>query len=459
MNIETITPSAMSLVYASIPEVSIEKITPYKHQLEAADFLVASRNRILGDEPRVGKTGSALMAYEKSGSESMLVITTASGRSVWKKAAKDWLGKDAHVVKKTKLKDGELRAAEIIIVSWAALSKLAPEIAQRSFDVIVADESHYAKDFRAARTKAFFNTVFRSARRHVWLLTGTPLANSPLDIYPALSAFRAEGNFHDFWSFRARFCDIRERQVAWNRYVDEIVGTRNESELNAILAKHMLRRTQKDVHITQPILELVPVSVDDAEMKRVTKMINEASDSGCGGEDDEGQGQETFARIRRIVGASKSKSVADLVADDLESGIEKIVLMCWHLDTMTALMSALTDKGIGCVRVDGSVSMKDRDRAVELFSKRGGEVQVFIGQIIACGEAIDLSAASDLIFVESSYVPKDMRQAALRITNHNQKAQPRVRIATLEGSIDERVQAVVARKMRGIAKILDEEKD
>ncbi len=66
---------------------------------------------------------------------------------------------------------------------------------------------------------------------------------------------------------------------------------------------------------------------------------------------------------------------------------------------------------------------------------------------MAAGEAIDLSAAAELVFVESSFVPKDMQQAALRITNHGQKRQTRVRVAALEGSVDEALQAIVIRKV------------
>ena len=40
-----------------------------------------------------------------------------------------------------------------------------------------------------------------------------------------------------------------------------------------------------------------------------------------------------------------------------------------------------------------------------------------------------------------------MAQAALRITNHGQKRQCRVRVAALEGSVDEALQAIVIRKV------------
>ena len=93
-----------------------------------------------------------------------------------------------------------------------------------------------------------------------------------------------------------------------------------------------------------------------------------------------------------------------------------------------------------------------RGEAVATF--QDGRARVFIGQIQAAGEAIDLSVSCNLVFVEGSFSPKDMRQAALRITNHNQQRQCIVRFAALEGSIDEAVMAVLARKVATIKEVL-----
>ena len=79
---------------------------------------------------------------------------------------------------------------------------------------------------------------------------------------------------------------------------------------------------------------------------------------------------------------------------------------------------------------------------------------MFIGQIQAAGEAIDLSASAELIFAESSFVPKDMQQMAFRITNHTQARQPRVRVAVLEGSIDDAIQSALLRKWAAINEVI-----
>ena len=75
-------------------------------------------------------------------------------------------------------------------------------------------------------------------------------------------------------------------------------------------------------------------------------------------------------------------------------------------------------------------------------------------QIQAAGEAIDLSSAALLIFVEMSMTPKDGAQMSKRITNYGQTQQPIVRVAVLEGSIDEAVGEILTRKMSAIREVL-----
>jgi SWI/SNF-related matrix-associated actin-dependent regulator 1 of chromatin subfamily A len=74
--------------------------------------------------------------------------------------------------------------------------------------------------------------------------------------------------------------------------------------------------------------------------------------------------------------------------------------------------------------------------------------------MLAAGEAIDLSVSRDLIFVECSFTPKDMKQAALRVTNFGQTGSVLVRVAALAGSIDEAVTAVLTRKVASIQEVL-----
>ncbi len=65
-------------------------LTPFPTQLSGYPWLSARRFALLADEPRVGKTGTTIMALDDCFDDKVLVVTTASGRPVWRRAFKQW---------------------------------------------------------------------------------------------------------------------------------------------------------------------------------------------------------------------------------------------------------------------------------------------------------------------------------------------------------------------------------
>lgn len=101
------------------------------------------------------------------------------------------------------------------------------------------------------------------------------------------------------------------------------------------------------------------------------------------------------------------------------------------------------------VVLTGDTPANERQSVVDRFQD-DPRVRVFIGQIQAAGTGITLTAASDVVFVESSWVPAENEQAAMRVHRIGQRNACLVRFATLAGSIDERIQRAVMRKTQDI---------
>lgn len=154
--------------------------------------------------------------------------------------------------------------------------------------------------------------------------------------------------------------------------------------------------------------------------------------------------------LRRVTGLLKARALLDVIEEEFRDGLDQIVLMAWHTAVIDILAAGFAPHGVA--RIDGSTRPAARQRALDAF--QNGKARVFVGQIQAAGEAIDLSAASQLMFVEPSWTPKDMSQAALRITNHQQKRQCLVRVVALADSIDETVMSVLMRKVAAIRSVL-----
>jgi SNF2 family DNA or RNA helicase len=425
------------------------------HQLVGARFLSDRNYALLADAPRVGKTGAAILAADDVLASRILVITTASGRPVWTRGFKNWSAYDLPT-RAVYGALGDISGAKIrLVVAWSEVAKHAEALKAARWDLVILDEAHYAKSIDTKRTQAVYG-VFRGASRdmgivdsaaRVWCLTGTPIPNAPNDLFPMMRALCPERieDLAKYDDFLHRYCQVRKKAISRWTKIDVVVGGKNEAELKARLDGFWLRRTQKDVGIHAPIYEIMPIHISDKQRREMEASIEGAEDILAAAETGETRGLEmALGTLRRLTGTVKATGVAQAVSEEFESGLDKVVLMCWHKDVMEALQDAL--KKFNPVRLDGSTDPKARAFVTHRF-QTDPECKVFIGQIVAAGEAIDLSAAAELIFVESSFVPKDMAQAALRITNIGQKRQCRVRVAALEGSVDEALQAIVIRKV------------
>lgn len=441
---------------------------PLPHQIVGAKFLADREFAILADAPRVGKTGAAIMAADMALAESVLVVTTASGRAVWRKGFADWTVFDRPVQIVTP-KDKLALGTKVAITGWPNVAdpKLRHQLLARRWSVIILDESHYAKSLTAKRTQAVFGEVDDSgsfttthalaeAGKRLWGLTGTPIPNSPLDLFPILR-FAAPERIEPYLTeedFLNQFCKWRPKKIGrgpYARTVRVIMEGKNLDDLRSRMDGLMLRRTQQDVGITAPIYDTLPLIVPERARKQAEKDVDLTAVLDAIDADNTRQLEMHLGPLRRLTGVLKARALVDLVKEEFENGLEKIVLAFWHREVADILIEGLQKYGV--TGIDGSTSPKAREENVAAFNSASGP-GVFLGQIQAAGEAIDLSVSAEMIFVEMSSVPKDGSQMALRITNHNQKQRPRVRVASIAGSIDEPIQNALLRKIKTINEVL-----
>ena len=427
--------------------------TPLPHQIEGAQFLASRRAALLADDPRVGKTGAAIMACDLVLARRVLVVTTATGRANFGREFREWQAFPRVVQVLFGASDAIDPAADVLVVGWSVVAdkRLQGRLAAWKADVLVLDESHYARSPEAKRCVAAMALAHHAAR--VFCLTGTPMPNGPHELWPVLYTVAPERidrmHYHEFVR---RYCVVKPRFMTGKR-VDVIIGGRNLEELRDRLNGFWLRRTQADVGIREPVYSMLSLPCDP---KLIDRMIlaevdqNERVILNAIAEDRAAQDDIHLAELMRVTGTVKAIAVAELVLEELKNGLDKVVLMCWHTEVVDQLAARLSTYGVAVL--DGRTPPQKRQDQIAKF--QSGQARVFIGQIRAAGEGIDLSTSCNLIFVEASWAAADMRQAALRVTNHGQKRQCLVRFAALAGSIDEAVVRVVTRKVATIKRVL-----
>jgi len=431
------------------------------HQREDARKLFGLKTGYLAHEMRVGKTATVIRALDAANVDSVLWVTTGTARLGHADAWDRFSPLDRSVAVLT---EGRQRpAADVVITSYdLASGPLAQPLKDRRFDAIVLDEAHKLKSHSAKRTRALLGEkcdrvggIVEGVER-VIPMSGTPAPNHPGELWPVLRALFPQAIVHKGiimrrWDFEQRFCQFRRTPFG-----DKIVGGRNLAELKKRLEPWFIRRTFAEtfpdaagvncellfVEAQQNLDELKSVEHDDAVLKYKKLLDNPALSPVARRQILDDIDTHVAMRLRRLTGTAKVEGVVRWAIEALEDR-RKIVLFGHHADVLDGLCEGLAQ--FNPVRVSGGVSPAAKGAAEKRF-REDDKCRVFVGNLLAAGEAIDLSVADDVVLVESSWVPGENEQAIRRIVNMMKHRENIAWFATLAGSIDEHVQRTNARK-------------
>ncbi len=398
-------------------------LTPRPYQLEGRDFLAGRTRALLADEMRVGKSCQAVMACEKIGAENIVVVCPAIAVPHWHREFEKWT-------------DGRLGA---FVYSYDTLRNKAEQILQRQeYDVAIVDECHFAKNPDAQRTKLVYGKGGLGwAADRLWALSGTPAPKHGGELWPMLKAFGVTRLSYD--DFVARYCVV-------DRFTLKIKGTKEAMipELRDILATVMLRRTRKQVAPEMPdidfqFLEIEPIARDDLPECDPTPEWLETNAT-------------SMQQERIAVAQAKVLPLAKNIDFAIQNGLLKqTVVFGWHIEPLEHLARLLNECRIRTETITGKTTPTQRERIQDNFRK--GLTQVVVGNIMSCGTAIDLSAASHGYMMELDWVSGNNVQAANRLVSMEKQEKVTIDVVTWPGSFDDRVQRVLMRRVRELSQL------
>lgn len=437
-------------------------MTLYPHQTEGVEFLERTPRAGLFWAPGCGKTATTVRAAERIGASKVLVICPAVVRLVWRDEWKRWAEKPKfwNVTLPGKTLP-VINPGSVVVVSYDRISlssDLVELLSKQQWDAIILDEAHYLKNPGAKRTKAIYGKLVRAAHR-VWILTGTPAPNHAGELWTHLRALWPDrirtqpgGPPMSLLEFENRYCTVRELPLG-SRRVRQITGTNmtRVDEVKGFLAGVTDRKRLKDVMQNMPPLTFTTTALecDLSASVDIPELSNMADDEVA---DYLAGNQAHFATVRRVLGEAKVKPAVEYLRNELDGGREKFVIFAHHKNVIGELSKMLHEYGV--VVIAGDTPDKERAEAVRKF--QGDEdTRIFIGQIRACGTGLTLHAARRVFFVESSFSPNDNFQAACRCHRIGQRHAVVASHFTVDGTIDDRVGSILARKERELAALID----
>ncbi len=358
--------------------------------------------------------------------------------------------------------------SDIVILNYDIVGKFAEKIAGEQWDLRITDESHYLKNPKAKRTKL---TLGIQSRRKL-SLTGTPILNRPVELFPIISDLdpKSWDPKKGFFKFARRYCDARQNGFGW-----DFSGHSHEQELQEKLRSTcMVRRLKADVLVELPpkrrqVIELPTnghASLVEQEnetwaaredrMAELQARVQMAKASEDRGEYEaavealrEGQGAlfAEMAKIRHQVALAKLEQCEAFIEDAIESG--KVIVFCHHLDVAARLKEKFSQAAV----ITGETKSENRMPEVDRF-QNDPACNVFIGNH-AAKEGLTLTASSHVIFVEGDWVPGNLCQMEDRAHRIGQTNSVLVTHLVLEGSLDAVMLQRVIEKQITLDKCLD----
>lgn len=430
----------------------------------------------------LGKTVQVIVALNCiPEAKRILIVCPASLKLNWRRELEKWLVRPRAILVADSKTFASL-ADGIVIVNYDVLHKHEEELRATEWDFLCCDEAHALKNPSARRTKMVFGAKATAKEkkngaadipgivaRYRILLTGTPIANKPVELFPLIS-YLDPITWSNEWKFKQRYCGAHYNGFGW-----EFNGASHLDELqDKLRSTIMVRRLKKDVLTDLPpkrrqviefpatgalakIIAAESEASDDMDSIEAEVELAAASDDPNAYESAVKKLQkgmqarfEDMASIRMETG----RAMVPLALEHLREVVEevgKVVVFGHHKEVLAAVKAEFGD---AAVMIVGDTPMAERQANADRFQKDPG-CTVIIGSFGAMGVGWTLTAAAHLVTVEQDWVPGNVSQAEDRIHRIGQRGSVLIQHLVIEKSIGATIMKRMVAKQDVIDKALD----
>lgn len=412
------------------------KTKPFNHQIDGVRFGLNKKRFLLGDDQGLGKTKQIIDfvgCLEKTDkiNKVLIICGVNSLKYNWQyeigvhSDEKGWVlgtrfrkttGKAYEGSTKDKLEDlDNLPDCRYIITNIESLRAGAEKITKTKYhfpiaeklqelckngtiSVIAFDECHKSKDPTSLQSRAMLllSAPYMSA------MSGTPLMNNPLDLYFPIHWLGYEP--HSFYQFKQHYCTYG----GWGG--SQVVGYKNLEEIRAMMDNIMLRRLKSEVlDLPEKIRKIEYVDMT-SKQNQIYKEVYNGVMSDLQKIKFSNNPLSMMIRLRQATGwtgilsqtvqeSAKMDRMVELIEEISASGQKAIVFSNWESMTKIAREKL---KAYNPAYITGNTKADDRMNEVTRF-QNDKNCKVIIGTIGAMGTGLTLTAAQNVIFLDSPW--------------------------------------------------------
>src|SRR6516162_751724 len=397
------------------------QFTPFAAQRTMANFMVVHPRSLNLSDMGTGKTLRALWAadfimQQRPGVKALIVSPLSTLYRVWQDAIfQHLLGRRKCVVlhgDAKKRKKLLTEPADFYIINFDGISVLKQELeARKDIDIVIIDEASAYRDGTTKRHRTARQILI--TRSYLWLMTGTPTSNGPLDAY-GLAKLVNNAFGESFISYRAR-CMEKVSMWKW-------LPRPGSHEMAHRLMQPSVRFAIEDcLDLPEQLIELRDVELSEEQEHAYTKLkrqlvlqlkeggqitaVNEAVlrlkliQIACGAIYDS-------EHAINLVDAAPRLAIVHEILQEWSSG--KVIIFA-PLTSVVALLHAELHQHYSCAVITGAVSAKDRAVIFRDFQERK-DPHVLIADPGTMSHGLTLTKATCIIW----YAPTDRTELYLQ---------------------------------------------
>ena len=337
----------------------------------------------------------------------------------------------------------KIKEYDLVITSYALIKKDIDKYSKFRFSLLILDEAQHIKNPATINARVCKSIV----SRHRMVLTGTPLENSPEDIW-SIFDFLNPGMLGTKESFKTSYSKID-------------YNYEKQKELADRIAPFILRRHKKDVEqLPEKIEQILYCEMPKSQRMLYNTILREGKtryQSFFDGKTTRFDILTSLLRLRQLCchprllpdtmrqeinDSAKTELLKELLLETIDSG-HRTLVFSQFTSLLAILKDWLNEKNIRYEYLDGST--KNRFEKVEKFNNNS-EISLFLLSLKAGGTGLNLTGADTVIIYDPWWNPSVEAQATDRTHRIGQKNKITSIKLVVRDSIEEKILELQSKK-------------
>ena len=385
------------------------RFQPFAHQRETASFLTLNRKAFVFSEPGTGKTMSALWAADylmRVGEvrRCLILCPLSIMTSAWLQDLNNSIIHRSAIVahhtqaaRRLEMVNGDY---EFVITNYDGLNLIADEVVKDgTFDLIIVDEANAYKNVGTKRFKSLQKIV--KPTTHLWMMTGTPAAQSPLDAYGLARMVNPQSvpKFYTGWRDKVMYQATRFKWLPKPTAGDDV---------HEVL-QPAIRFTKEQCLDLPPVMTVTREVPLTAQQQKYYQLLKDRMVMQAAGE--------TITAVNAAAGVNKLLQISagaaytdnaevvdfdckprlNVLMEVLEETNRKVLIFAAYRHSIDTITEFLQKNNIECAQIHGDVSPTKRTAIFKQFQTEKNP-RVLVIQPQAASHGVTLTAADTVVF-------------------------------------------------------------